>query len=94
MIVVIEAKTVGSNLRKIHASQPDRYFNCLDCRFGILTNGIDYHFYSDLEKTNKMDKFPFFTFNLLEYEDKNIEELIKFTNDSFNEDEITKMLIG
>lgn len=94
MIVVIEAKTVGSNLRKIHASQLDRYFKYLDCRFGTLTNGIDYHFYSDLEKTNKMDKFPFFTFNLLEYEDKNIEELIKFTNDSFNEDEITKMLIG
>ena len=37
-----------------------------------------------------MDKYPFFTFNLLEYEDKNLEELIKFTNDSFDEDEITR----
>jgi hypothetical protein len=90
VIIVIEAKKVGTDLKNVHASQLDRYFNCLDCRFGILTNGVDYHFYSDLEKTNKMDKYPFFTFNLFNNEDRSVKELSKFTYSSFDEDSITQ----
>jgi len=86
--IIVEAKKLNTNIRNIHANQLDRYFNCLDCRFGILTNGVDYHFYADLDKANKMDKYPFFTFNMKDYDDKNISELQRFTNDSFNEDEI------
>ncbi|KPA10585.1 restriction endonuclease or methylase, partial [Candidatus Magnetomorum sp. HK-1] len=61
-----------------------RYFSVTEARFGIITNGIIYKFYSDIEESNKMDKKPFFEFNLLNFEEHHLEELKKFTKSSFN----------
>jgi len=75
-------------LHKDHASQLYRYFSATEARFGILTNGIDYEFYSDLDEPNKMDSKPFFTFNILHFEEHQIEELKKFTKSAFCLDDI------
>ena len=73
---------------KDHASQLYRYFNVTQARFGVLTDGIIYQFFSDLEAPNKMDDRPFFELNLLDFSDAEIEELRRFTKASFDLDQI------
>ena len=64
-IIIFECKSSDSNLNETHKNQLFRYFHATDVRIAVLTNGIEYHFFSDLEKTNKMDSEPFMKFNLL-----------------------------
>ena len=50
----------------------------------ILTNGIIYRFYTDIDERNKMDKEPFLEFNILKIKDGHIQELKKFKKDLFD----------
>lgn len=84
MMMLIECKSVGADLEAKHAGQLYRYFSVTEARFGVLTDGIRYIFFSDLENSNRMDERPFFEFNLLSYTDGNVEELKKFTRSSFD----------
>lgn len=86
-VILIEAKGVNDVLRK-HDSQLFRYFGTTTAKFAILTNGIIYKFFTDLEQTNKMDADPFFEFNLLDIKDNQIQELYKFKKESFDLDNI------
>ncbi len=83
-IILIECKVLNADLDKEHTSQLYRYFSVTDARFGILTDGIIYRFYSDLEEPNKMDSKPFLEFNLLGFDEKVVEELKKFTAEGFD----------
>lgn len=87
-IILIECKTAGATLSLNHASQLFRYFSVVDARVAILTNGTIYRFYTDIEKVNKMDEKPFFEFNLLDFDKKDIIELKKFSNTNFDIDGI------
>ena len=64
-IILIEAKSATSDLNDEHASQLFRYFSVTEARFGILTNGLQYRFHSDLEKPNHMDEKPFLIIDML-----------------------------
>lgn len=87
--LLIECKQIGSSLEVKHAPQLYRYFSTLpDTRFGVLTDGIRYLFFSDLDKEHVMDKTPFFEFSLDEINDINVEELKRFSKVAFNLDEI------
>lgn len=83
-IIIVEVKPVSTELNAKHINQLFRYFTVTKARFAILTNGITYRFYSDLEETNKMDLFPFFEFNVLDLKADTITELIKFRKESFD----------
>lgn len=85
-IILVEAKKVGVNLDKEPASQLFRYFSVTDARLGILTDGVQYKFYSDLEKPNKMDEKPFFEFSMLDFTDGQAGELKRFTKAQFDVD--------
>ena len=85
--ILIEAKSVNEPLEK-HDSQLFRYFGTTKAKFAILTNGIDYKFYTDLEETNKMDTTPFLSINLTEIKDNDISELKKFEKSVFDIDNI------
>ena len=87
-IILIECKRSGIDLDKVDASQLERYFMVTESRLGILTNGVVYRFYSDLEKPNLMDKKPFLELDLLDIQEPMVEELKKFTKDSFDIDDI------
>ncbi len=87
-VILFECKKYGTQLDKDHASQLYRYFTVTQARFGVLTDGIIYRFYSDLEEPNKMDERPFFELNLLDFNDAEIEELRRFTKASFDLDQI------
>ena len=47
-------------------------------KFGILTNGIQYQFYTDIQDENILDSKPFFEFNLLNINDSDIKILSYF----------------
>ncbi len=87
VIMLIEAKKVGCELDRNKSNQLLRYFNVTPtARIAILTNGIRYEFYSDLDKNNIMDEKPFMIFDFENIEDALIPELQKLANDSFNID--------
>ena len=61
---------------------------------GVLTNGIEYRFYADLDKTNIMDEKPFLVVNMLDLSDADIEEMKKFHKSCYNESEILSTAKG
>ncbi len=86
--MLVECKWCGDDLRHEHASQLYRYFSVVEARFGILTNGLTYLFFSDIDEPNKMDSKPFFEFNILDFEEQHVDELKKFTKPAFDLDNI------
>lgn len=81
--IIIEAKACDVDLNSKHINQLYRYFSVTKAKFGILTNGIVYKFYSDLEEPNKMDENPFLEVDILNLKDKTIEELKRFRKNNF-----------
>lgn len=71
-----------------HEGQLYRYFAVSKTRFSVLTNGIVYRFYSDLDKPNVMDEKPFFEFDITKIDDVQCEELKKFSKPYFSIDSI------
>lgn len=81
--ILIECKHWGDSLDP-HNSQLFRYFHTTKAKFGLLSNGIIYRFYTDLIEQNKMDEKPFFEFNVTDIKDNQIEELKKFHKSYFD----------
>lgn len=81
--ILIECKDVSAKLDR-HDAQLFGYFVASVAKFAILTNGLEYRFYTDLDKPNIMDSDPFLTVNLLDLRDAQIAELKKFCKEEFN----------
>ena len=86
--ILVEVKNINKKLNK-HASQLFRYFGTSTAKIAILTNGVIYKFYTDLDDANKMDEKPFLEINLLNINENQIPELEKFIKSNFNIDEIS-----
>jgi len=78
-VILFECKIVNTDLNKEHASQLIRYFTNTPASIGILTNGIIYRFFTDLDEPNLMDEKPFLEINLLDIKEPLIAELKKFS---------------
>lgn len=63
-IIIVEVKRLGTNLTVDCASQLFRYYSATDAKIAILTNGIDYYFYTDNIKSNQMDLNPYMKLSL------------------------------
>ncbi|WP_292823426.1 type I restriction endonuclease [Nostoc sp. JL33] len=88
-VMLVEAKARGQKA-EAHDGQLSRYFNgLLTTKVAIVTNGVEYRFFTDLRDKNVMDKEPFFTFNILEYDTKDIDNLKFFHRDNFEVTAIT-----
>ena len=85
--IFVECKHWSESLN-VHNSQLFRYFHTTKARFGLLSNGIIYRFYTDLVEKNKMDEKPFLEFNVTDIKDNQIEELKKFHKSYFDVDNI------
>lgn len=85
--VLIECKAVTEKLEK-HDSQLFRYFGTTSAKFAILTNGIAYRFFTDIEDKNKMDETPFLELNILDVRENQVNELKRFCKSEFNVDSI------
>lgn len=88
-VILVEAKSCHEPLDN-HASQLFRYFGTtVNAKIGILTNGIVYKFFSDLDNQNVMDMRPFLEVNLLNLKDSAVANLQKFHKEQFNIDKIS-----
>lgn len=86
-ILLIECKQCGANLN-LHDTQLAKYYAASNARFGVLTNGLEYRFYADLDKNNIMDEKPFLVVNMCDLSDEDIEQLKKFHKSYFDESNI------
>lgn len=83
--ILVEAKWCGDSLEK-HDSQLFRYFGATRAKFGILTNGLLYKFYTDLDEPNRMDLVPFLEINLLDLNENSVLELRRFSKERIDID--------
>lgn len=81
--ILIEAKPISMSLGFNQVSQLYRYFGVSGARIGILTNGREVWFFSDIDEKNKMDKRPFFVFDLQNFDERQVNELARFQKEGF-----------
>lgn len=86
--VLIEVKPISMSLGSAQYSQLYRYFGTVEAKLAILINGREIWFFSDIDEKNKMDKKPFFVFDLQNYDDRQVSELARFQKTSFDMDGI------
>lgn len=86
-IIIIECKHWKEKL-DLHNTQLERYFAFTKAKFGILTNGLQYRIYTDLDETNRMDAKPFLEIDFENLRDTAIAELKKFHKNAFDADKI------
>lgn len=86
-VILIECKHWQQDLT-LHDNQLLRYFNVSSAKFGVLTNGIKYRFYTDLQEKNKMDEVPFLEIDIQELNESKIQELKKFHKSYFDVDNV------
>ena len=88
--MLIECKPANSELSINHASQLFRYFSTTTARVAVLTNGVIYNFFSDIDYLNKMDDKPFFSFQLDAVRKSDLRTLERFTKQAFDIDKIVE----
>lgn len=86
--ILIECKKIGDPLDLRYASQLFRYFAVTSARIAILTNGQQYHVYTDGDMPNRMDEKPFLIFDLLDIDRTLVPEIQKFSKESFDIDSV------
>ncbi|NYF30423.1 hypothetical protein HDC31_004008 [Microbacterium sp. JAI119] len=86
--ILIECKPSMGSLKIEHASQLFRYFAVTNARIAVLTNGVVWHFYTDLDAPNRMDGKPFLVLDLLDIDETLIPEIQKLSKESFDLDSI------
>tara|TARA_B110000503_G_scaffold8599_1_gene11654 strand:+ start:1130 stop:1828 length:699 start_codon:yes stop_codon:yes gene_type:complete len=84
VVIVMECKKAGVKLETQHAAQLYRYYAVSEAKFGVLTDGLRYLFYTDLDAPNVMDQRPFFEFNLLRFDGADVDRLKQFSRDIFD----------
>jgi len=89
--ILIEIKNVNSILQHKDAIQLYKYFGAtkVSINIAILTNGIQYQFFSDLDNIHKMDDKPFFIVDIIpSIKDYEIEWLRRFHKLQFDSEKI------
>lgn len=81
-LMLIECKHWDKNLDN-YVSQLQSYYSASDAKIGILTNGIEYRFYTETAKANLMDGAPFFVFCMDDVTGESINTLELFCRDRF-----------
>lgn len=76
--IIVEAKDCRNDISTKNVSQLFRYFSVSTAKLAILSNGIEYWFFTDSVEKNKMDKEPFFKFNFLKFEESDLKMLFRF----------------
>lgn len=85
--IFIEAKPSDLSLED-QCGQLARYFNsCQTVTLGILTNGVEWWFYSDTLSPNMMDQRPFYVFNV-NSKDQSFDVIARFGRDNFSPDSV------
>jgi hypothetical protein len=86
--MLIECKPASMELSVKNATQLYRYFSVTDTRIAVLTNGVVFKFFSDLDAPNRMDDKPFFICQLDALRKQDIRTLGRFSKQSFDIEKI------
>lgn len=90
-IIFLEAKSINDKLNN-HDAQLSRYFNSTpNVKLAILSNGLRYKFFTDLNADNIMDETPFFEFNICDVNDDVINILHKFSSAHIDTDVMSSL---
>jgi hypothetical protein len=79
--IIVECKKYGKKLTDKEASQLNNYFiNTKSSKIGILTNGLEWRFYTinEVEKESKLFQIPFLVIDFSEIDDSKIELFAQF----------------
>jgi len=85
-VFLFECKWWKNDLSNVVAGQLRRYFHVTSARIGILTNGIRYQFFSDLDAPNIMDQKPFMELDLENIDDSLMKEVKRLSKTDFKLD--------
>lgn len=84
LAIFVEAKGPCEVLSN-YDPQLAKYFNSTpEVKFAIITNGVEYRFFTDLQEANILDKKPFFEFDTEHYTDTDLATLERFRRENFN----------
>ena len=86
--IIVECKHSSETNLAAHFEQLDYYFHALEPKFAILTNGIIYQFYTDIDKANKMDEIPFLEIDLSNVEGYQVAILEMFHKSCYDAETI------
>jgi len=82
--IFVECKAANAAVED-HDGQLARYFNSTpSVKLAILTNGLQYRFFTDLRAVNLMDPTPFMEFNVLRVTEREADLIKPFTKENFN----------
>ena len=88
--MLVECKSASTKLNDNHFRQLNEY--CLytpSAKIGILTNGIIYNFYTVNNREKKgLNSKPFFSFNLIDYDNSSLEILALFNRQNIEINDI------
>ena len=84
--VLIECKRITEKLTEKHLNQLNAYFvNLPTTKIGILTNGVEWQFYAPSQERDRDLNFePYFTFNLQNFNDDDVAQLIRYNRSEFD----------
>ncbi|MDE0131855.1 MAG: type I restriction enzyme HsdR N-terminal domain-containing protein [bacterium] len=77
--VAVEAKRAGVKLSEKETNQLRSYFTFSEVIAGILTNGVIYWLFTDLDKTNVMDATPYHSTDLRHLTENDVHHLETLT---------------
>ena len=83
-IFFVEAKEVGKKLAAYDEQLGDYFAKAPEAKLGILTNGVQWRFFTDVVHSNVMDKEPFVRWDVLADEDPPFDFLTLLQKSQFN----------
>ena len=87
--MLVECKSAKTKLNSNHLNQLFRYYSVSDARIAILTNGVEYRFFTDSVKSGRMDSEPFLIVDIVN-DDLSVLEL--FSREKFNCEKIDALV--
>ncbi|WP_422927988.1 hypothetical protein [Singulisphaera sp. PoT] len=83
-IFFVEAKEVGKRLTNYDEQLGDYFAKATDVKLGILTNGVQWRFFTDVTHSNVMDKEPFIKWDVLSDEEPPYDFLTLLHKSQYN----------
>jgi predicted type IV restriction endonuclease len=83
-IFFVEAKEVGKKLAAYDEQLGDYFAKAPEAKLGILTNGVQWRFFTDVVHSNVMDKEPFVRWDVLADEDPPFDFLTLLQKSQYN----------
>ena len=84
--ILVEAKPYRTDLKSAEKGQLSRYFQATRARIGILSNGRQFLFFSDLDRQNLMDEKPFAEIDLSDLKSAPLEHIKQLSKSMFDLD--------